>query len=155
MVLDGLPTERSDEPPEPAAPVHPNGVERLDHIVAFSGHLERTIASLEAAGLDLRRLREGLTPAGSRRQAFFRLGESILEVVERPPGPRAAADRDAPSRFYGLAFLVEDIEATAAVLGDRLGRVRDAVQPGRRIATVAREAGLGLPVAFMTPDPTS
>lgn len=153
LELDGLPTERSDEPAPPAAPAHPNGVERLDHIVAFSGDLQRTISSLEAAGLDFRRLREGPTPAGSERQAFFRLGEVILEVVEHPPGTPAAEDADAPSRFYGLAFLVRDIEATAQVLGTRLGEVRDAVQPGRRIATVARAAGLGLPVALMTPDP--
>jgi hypothetical protein len=32
-----------------------------------------------------------------------------------------------------------------------LGDIRDAVQPGRRIATVRREAGLGVPVALMTP----
>ena len=151
--LDGLPTERSEEPvPEPA-PVHPNGVERLDHVVAFSGDLDRTVSSLRGAGLDLRRLREGPTPAGSMRQAFFRLGETILEVVEHPPDVPAAADRDAPSRFYGLAFLVDDIRPAAELLGDRLGEVRDAVQPGRRIATVRREAGLGLPVALMTPAP--
>jgi hypothetical protein len=34
-----------------------------------------------------------------------------------------------------------------------LGSVRDAVQPGRRIATMRREANLGLPVAFMTAPP--
>jgi hypothetical protein len=28
--------------------------------------------------------------------------------------------------------------------------VKDAVQPGRRIATVRREAGLGLPVALIS-----
>ena len=153
LELDGLPTERTDEPLPAAAPPHPNGVERLDHVVAFSGDLERTIAALEAGGLDFRRLREGPTPAGSLRQAFFRLGETILEVVEHPPVTAAAADRDAPSRFYGLAFLVGDIDAAARVLGDRLGEVRAAVQPGRRIATFARGAGLGLPVALMTPDP--
>jgi hypothetical protein len=29
--------------------------------------------------------------------------------------------------------------------------VKDAVQPGRRIATVRKQAGLGLPVALITP----
>ena len=152
LELDGISTERSDEPLPPAAAVHPNGVERLDHIVAFSGDLERTTRALEAAGLDLRRLREGPTPAGSLRQVFFRLGEEILEVVEHPPGTAAADDPEAPSRFYGLAFVVRDIDATAATLGHLLGEVRDAVQPGRRIATVRRSAGLGLPVALMTPE---
>lgn len=149
--LDGLPTEVSEEPPADPAARHPNGVERLDHVVAFSTDLERTIASLQAAGLDFRRLREGTTPAGSRRQAFFRLGEALLEVAEHPAAA-TARDRGSSARFYGLAFLVDDIDAAAEALGDHLGPVRDAVQPGRRIATVAREAGLGLPVALMTPE---
>ena len=36
-------------------------------------------------------------------------------------------------------------------LGERVGEVRDAVQPGRRIATLRRSAGLAIPVALMTP----
>jgi hypothetical protein len=56
-----------------------------------------------------------------------------------------------PARFYGIAFTVDDLDATAALLGDRLGRVKDAVQPGRRIATLRREAGAGIPLAFMSP----
>jgi hypothetical protein len=39
------------------------------------------------------------------------------------------------------------------VLGDRLGEARDAVQEGRRIATLRREAGLAVPLAFMTAPP--
>ncbi len=35
---------------------------------------------------------------------------------------------------------------------DLIGTPIDAVQPGRRIATVREEAGLGLPLALMTPD---
>ena len=37
------------------------------------------------------------------------------------------------------------------MLGERAGEVRDAVQPGRRIATLRRSAGLAIPVALMTP----
>lgn len=96
-------------------------------------------------------MREGPTAAGAERQAFFRLGGAILEVVEHPPGTPAAEDTDAPSRFWGLAFLVSDLDASAAHLGALLGEPRDAIQPGRRIATVLREAGLGLPVAFLAP----
>lgn len=149
--FDGLPTVTGppEAPPAPAT-AHPNGVVRLDHVVAFSPDLTRTVAALEAAGLDLRRVREGPTPAGAERQAFFRLGESILEVVEHPPGTPAAADREAPAGFYGLAFAVEDLDAAARRLGPLLGEPRDAVQPGRRIATVRREAGLGLPVALIS-----
>ena len=154
LELDGLPTRRvAGGARDVIAPVHPNGVVRLDHVVAFSGNLERTVAALEKAGLDFRRLREGPTPAGAVRQAFFRLGETILEVVEHPPGTAAAADPEAAAHFYGLAFLVDDLDAAANAMGAHLGRVRDAVQPGRRIATASREAGLGLPVAFMTSRP--
>lgn len=149
--LDGLPTVRAEVPPLPGpVPAHPNGVARLDHVVAFSPDLERTVTALQGAGLDLRRRREGPTPAGAQRQAFFRLDEAILEVVEHPPGTPAAADLDAPTRFWGLAFGVDDLDATAARLGPLLGEPRDAIQPGRRIATARREAGLGLPVAFIT-----
>jgi Glyoxalase-like domain len=148
--LDGLPTEREGPPPAARSAVHPNGAVRIDHVVAFSPDLERSTAALRAAGLDFRRLREGPTPAGAQRQAFFRVGEAILEVVEHPPGTPAAENRDAPAGFYGLALATADLDATARTLGPLLGDVRDAVQPGRRIATVRREAALGLPVAFMS-----
>ena len=152
--LDGLPTRVAPErTPDGPAPGHPNGVIRIDHVVAFSPRLERTIGALETAGLDFRRLREGPTPAGAQRQAFFRLGETILEVVDHPPDSRAAADAEAASHFYGLALLVEDMDAAREAMGTKLGQVRDAVQPGRRIATVSRDAGLGLPVALMSPAP--
>jgi len=148
--LDGLPTERDAQPPEPGSGRHLNGAERIDHVVAFSPDLDRTVAGLRDAGLDFRRLREGPTPAGAQRQAFFRVGEAILEVVEHPPDTPAAENSAAPARFYGLALATADIDATAGSLGPLLGEVRDAVQPGRRIATVRRHAQLGLPVAFMS-----
>jgi hypothetical protein len=136
-----------------AAPVHPNGAVSVDHLVVITPHLDRTVAALRAAGFDLRRTREGPTPGGSRRQAFFRTGELILEVVEAPEGTRLAADRDGPARLWGISFLVEELAGTAAALGDLLGAPRDAVQPGRRIATLRREAGLGPAIAFMSPGP--
>jgi hypothetical protein len=114
-------------------------------------HLDRTVAVLRDAGLELRWLREGPTPGGSVRQAFFRMGEVILEVVDAPKGTSVAADRGGPARLWGISFLVPDMDATAAALGSLLGAPRDAVQPGRRIATLRREAGLGPAVAFMTP----
>ena len=151
--LDGLPTEVSTRPPAEGAE-HPNGVLALDHLVVFSPNLDRTVESLEAGGLDLRRVREGPTrPAGPTRQAFFRMGEVILEAIEAPEGSPLLEDPEAPARLWGLAFLVEDLERTAAALGDLLGEPREAIQPGRRIATARREAGLGPAVAFMTPGP--
>jgi hypothetical protein len=123
----------------------------IDHIVAMSPHLERTVSALQAAGLDLRRLREEPTPAGAPRQAFFRLGHEILEVVQEPDELLArAGGRDRPARFWGLALLAEDLEQAMAAFGSSVGVAKSAVQPGRRIATVTRSAGLSLPVALMS-----
>ena len=133
----------------PAEP-HPNGAVRVDHVVMLSPDLDRTVEELETQGFELRRRREGPTPGGSTRQAFFRAGEPILEVVQAPEGTSVARDPDGPARLWGVAFLVEDMEHTARALGDLLGRPRDAVQPGRRIATLRSEAGLGPAIAFMT-----
>jgi hypothetical protein len=121
--------------------------------VAFTPDLDRTTAILRAAGLDLRRVRDEPTPGGAPRQAFFRMGEVILEVVQAPEGTRIAADPSGPARLWGISFLVEDLERTASRLGDLLGEPRAAVQPGRRIATLRKGAGLGPAIAFMTPGP--
>ena len=126
----------------PAA-THANGVTAIDHVVLLAPDLEQKIAQLEAQGIELRRIREGETGMGAYRQAFFRVGRPILEVVEADP----------PERFWGITFTTDDIDAAAELLGDKLGRVKDAVQPGRRIATVRSEAGLGLPVALISPEP--
>jgi hypothetical protein len=149
--LDGLTTERSDRPLPGERPAHPNGIVALDHVVAIAPALERTVAALRGAGLDLRRIREEPTPAGAPRQAFFRLGTDILEVVQEPAEATARHGGDRPAFFWGLAFVAPDLEATVAILGDRVGEPRPAVQPGRRIATLRRSAGLSLPVALMTP----
>ena len=109
--------------------------------------------TVRGAGFELRREREGPTPGGSQRQSFFRMGEVILEVIQAPPGTRIADDPEGPARLWGISFLVEGLEQAAASLGDLLGEPRAAVQPGRRIATVRKEAGLGPAIAFMTPGP--
>jgi hypothetical protein len=152
--LDGLPTTRSDREPPAAPPAHPNGLTAIDHVVAITPALERSVAALGAAGLDLRRVREEPTPAGAPRQAFFRLGAVILEVVQEPA---EAIERgggvERPAFFWGLALVAPDLETTVAELGDSVGEIRPAVQPGRRIATLRRSAGLALPVALITPPP--
>jgi hypothetical protein len=148
--LDGLPTTESDRPPPAEAPDHPNGVTALDHVVAISSDLDRTVAALEAAGLDLRRIREEPTPAVAPRQAFFRLGGTILEAVQEPPEATERAGGDRPAFFWGLALTAPDLEATVAHLGERSSEIRPAVQPGRQIATLRRSAGLSVPVALIS-----
>jgi hypothetical protein len=152
--LDGLATTRSDRQPPSAAPAHPNGVAALDHVVAISPELDRTVAVLEEAGLDLRRIREEPTPAGAPRQAFFRLGATILEVGQEPAEATGRAGGDRRAFFWGLAFVAPDLDAAVATLGDRVSEARPAVQPGRRIATLRRSAGLSIPVALITPATT-
>jgi hypothetical protein len=149
--LDGLATTPSDRPPPSEQPAHPNGITALDHVVAITPALERTVAALQGAGLDLRRIRDEPTPTGAPRQAFFRLGATILEVVQEPAEATERGGGDRPAFFWGLAFLSPDLDATVAGLGDRVSETRPAVQPGRRIATLRRSAGLSLPVALMTP----
>lgn len=154
--LDGLPTTVADGDGAPAAAaVHPNGVVAIDHVVVITPALERTVAALRAAGLDLRRIREQPTPAGAPRQAFFRLGAELVEVVQEPPEAVArGGGPDRPAFFWGLALRVDDLRAAVARLGPaRVGAVRPAVQPGREIATLRRGAGLAVPVALMTPPP--
>ena len=154
--LDGLPTWSSDRPAAAeAAPAHPNGVTAIDHVVAITPALERTVAALQAAGLDLRRVREEPTPAGAPRQAFFRLGPVILEVVQEPTEIVAREGAERPAFFWGIALVAPDLEATVAELGERVGEIRPAVQPGRRIASLRRSAGLSLPVALITPPAAS
>jgi catechol 2,3-dioxygenase-like lactoylglutathione lyase family enzyme len=142
---------RDGEPAATAAPRHPNGVARIDHVVLLSPDLDRTLNALRSDGFELRRIREGETPGGSTRQAFFRLGEPILEVVQAPEGTSVARNPEGPARLWGIAFLVDDIDAVGWALGELLGTPRDAVQPGRKIATLRPEAGLGPAIAFMTP----
>jgi hypothetical protein len=83
----------------------------------------------------------------------------ILEVVQRgesgedDDGSSPGRGEAGPARFWGVVFVVGDLDELGERLGDHLGDPRDAVQPGRRIATLRSSAGTGLPVAFITPDP--
>jgi len=170
--LDGLPTSISESSPRsrprflgqdtPSHGVlgdlerelgHPNGVRAIDHVVAMSPNLDRGIERLQSAGLDLRRIRERPTPSGAPRQAFFRLGAVILELVQEPSEVVEARPdgRNGPARFWGLALLTDDIEHTVSSFAGHCGEVRQAVQYGRQIATVKRSAGLAVPVALMSP----
>jgi hypothetical protein len=134
--LDGI---ACGEPPPPAsAPEHPNGVERVDHVVVMTPELQRTLDALTGVGMEVRRVRE----AGSLRQAFVVAGPALLEVV---------GDVDPPTRLWGITFVTGDVDALAADRPDALGTPRAAVQPGRRIVTAREDAGLGVPVAFITP----
>ncbi len=148
--IDGLPTARSDaDPAEPAE--HLLGLLWIDHVVVMSPDLARTTAALEAAGIEARRTRDFTVGGTPMRQVFFRLGEVILELVGDP-----AAAGDGPATFWGLTHTVADIDAAAELLGEHTGRVKDAVQPGRRITTLrTRELGIGVATALITRPPAA
>ena len=104
--------------------------------------LERTTGAFSEAGVECRRVREA---GAGVRQGFFLIGDLLVEVVESPE-----VDDATPARFWGITVEVEDIDAAAEALGARLGAVKEAVQAGRRIATVRPEASGGLPLALIT-----
>ncbi len=144
VAVEGLRAERPDGLPivvagEPAAPspasAHPNGAIAIDHLVAFTDDRDRTTDALAAAGGDVRR--RGEPPELPAPMAFVRFGALIVEV----------AQAGGQVRFWGLTVTVADLDAPA---GPLLGAARPAVQPGRRIATVRREAGLSVALALMS-----
>jgi hypothetical protein len=142
--VDGLPTLAVSST-GPVYADHPNGAVGLDHVVVMTSDLERTSAAIATAtGCELKRIRE----VGTMRQGFHRIGAGglIVELVERPDVP------DGPAAFWGVVINVDDLDVACELLGpDRVSAPKDAVQPGRRIATVRADVGLGLPVALMTP----
>ena len=155
--IDGLPTGVITDPPagqstDPPAgqsadtTSHPNGAIGIDQVVVTTPDFDRTAAALAAASMELRRIRQ----AGEFRQGFRRLGPTILELVEAPGGKPTPGS---PARFWGLVVIVEDLAATCDRLGPLVSEIRDAVQPGRHIAALRREAGLSPRVAFMDPEP--
>lgn len=143
--IDGLSTAHASSDDVVVATAHPNGITSIDHLVVNTPDLERTCAAIEAAtGAPLKRIRE----AGAMRQGFHRLGSLIVEVVTHPGVVRDRAE------FWGLALNADDLDAMYAHCGDAaMSAPKDAVQAGRRIASFREPAGLGLPVAVMTPHP--
>ena len=143
--IDGLKT-LSGELSAGDTPAHPNGARVIDHLVVITPDLARTIAAIEAIGVRQRGQRDSDTYGRPMRQAFFRFGEVILEVVGGPePDPRGG-----PARFYGLALTLDSLDAAKAILGERMGTPKPAVQPGRSITTIK---DLRVRVAVMSPEP--
>ena len=146
--LDGLPTTTSEGPPADGA-AHTNGATHIDHVVLLSPDLARTTAALVAIGVKPRGERDTDTYGAPMRQIFFRLGEVILELVGQPD---TAGEGD--PGFFGLAITVTDLDVAAEQLGDHLGSIKDAVQDGRRIATLRhRDLGMSVATALMSPQP--
>jgi hypothetical protein len=124
---------------EPAT--HANGTTLLDHLVVFTDDPARTTNAYADLGMPPRRVRE---LGNGTTQTFFKAGEVVIELVGPIPDVHG-------ERYWGLAFTVSDLDACVAMFGASIGTIKDAVQPGRRIATLRhREIGLTIPIAFMS-----
>jgi len=141
--IDGLPTPVPRVLRPPPFKTHPNGATGIDHVVIITSSIDRTAGALARAGAELKRVQD--SPRG--RMGFRRLGPAILEVVQRDDLEQDEA------RFWGLTVVVISLDELAQRLGERLGPITAAVQPGRRIATLRDGAGISAPLAFMSPEP--
>ena len=129
---------------------HPNGVTGVDHIVVATPDPERTRAALEDEGLECRRVRRTTVAGREIEQGFHPAGSCLIEVVG--PDGRSGEERAA---VWGVTFVTPELDRLAARRPQAVASIRDAVQPGRRIATALTEAGLPIPVAFMDPRTSS
>ena len=134
--VDGLPTTVGEPPPPASARPPPDRRHAIDHVVVMTPDLDRTVRAVERSlGLPLKRTRDGEAYGRAVRQAFFRMGEVILEVVG-PPEPDPVGG--GPTGFFGLAWSTWPRSTPPAeLLGpDLVSAPKPAVQPGRSIATV-------------------
>ncbi|MEL7155800.1 MAG: glyoxalase, partial [Actinomycetota bacterium] len=132
--------------PERAGP-HPNGAVGLYYVVLFGPSWAEAAAELTALGLDPGQGRPMGSSPGANLRSLADAGDVAVEVI----GP-VETDPARGWRLWGTIVEVADLDATAAHLGPRLRPIKDAVQPGRRIATLERSAGSSVALAFMGPD---
>jgi predicted enzyme related to lactoylglutathione lyase len=120
--------------------VNENTVGYLEHIVVMTPSLEEAIAAHEKIGLPCKRIREA---GGGVRQAFFKLEQTVLEIV----GPARGA-----SQVWGLAFMCRDIKRAVEVAR---ASTMEATEPktaiqGGRIARIVQPLD-GVAIAYMEP----
>jgi len=122
---------------------NPNTVEYLEHIVVMTPVLDDAIAANEAIDVPCKRIRE---VGNGARQAFFKLEQTVLEVV----GP---ATRGRPG-CWGLALMCSNIAnavATARANGLQATDPKLAIQGGQ-IARIVDPLD-GVAIAYMQPGP--
>jgi predicted enzyme related to lactoylglutathione lyase len=117
-------------------------VDYLEHIVVMTPVLDDAIKANEAVGVPCKRIRE---IGNGARQAFFKLEQTVLEVV----GPA----RGHPG-CWGLALMCSDLAravATARESGLQATEPKAAIQGGQ-IARIVDPLD-GVAIAFMQPGP--
>jgi predicted enzyme related to lactoylglutathione lyase len=121
---------------------NPNSVDYIEHIVVMTPVLEDAIAANEAVGIPCKRIRE---VGNGARQAFFKLEQTVLEVVGPAHGKPGC---------WGLALMCIDI--ASAVAAARAGGLQ-ATEPklaiqGGQIARIVEPLD-GVAIAFMQSGP--
>jgi catechol 2,3-dioxygenase-like lactoylglutathione lyase family enzyme len=127
----------------------PASITAMDHVVISTADPERS-AALYGARLGLDMALDRSHPDWGRLM-FFRCGDLIVEVVNRP-GKDTDANHD---RLWGLSWRVADIDATRARLtsaGVDVSDVRTGRKPGTRVLTV-RNGTYGIPTLLVERTP--
>jgi catechol 2,3-dioxygenase-like lactoylglutathione lyase family enzyme len=117
----------------------------LDHVVVSTADPERA-AALYGARLGLDMALDRSHPDWGRLM-FFRCGDLIVEVVQRP----GASVDQMQDKLWGLSWRVADIDATRARLasaGVDVSDVRTGRKPGTRVLTV-RNGTCGIPTLLV------
>jgi catechol 2,3-dioxygenase-like lactoylglutathione lyase family enzyme len=117
----------------------------LDHVVVSTADPERA-AALYGARLGLDMALDRSHPDWGRLM-FFRCGDLIVEVVQRPQSDMGQAQ----DKLWGLSWRVADIDATRARLasaGVDVSDVRTGRKPGTRVLTV-RNGTCGIPTLLV------
>lgn len=134
---------------------HSNGIDGIDHIVVMARTLDGLRGDIDEAGWTVRRERPTTMAGIEVVQLFVLAGEVLLEMIAPIAGEGPVEG------VWGLAVTSTDLGATSSWFAEHCGAescgtVSEAVQPGRRIATLRHRAlGLPLPVAIMSPRPPS
>jgi catechol 2,3-dioxygenase-like lactoylglutathione lyase family enzyme len=118
----------------------------MDHVVISTADPERA-AALYGARLGLDMALDRSHPDWGRLM-FFRCGDLIVEVVQRPKDTAADKTRD---RLWGLSWRIADIDATRARLasqGVEVTEVRAGRKPGTRVMSV-RSGTCGIPTLLV------
>lgn len=109
--IDGIATTRSDDDDTGLmqSSIHPNGALGLYSVCLTTPDIDSTIAALQRAGFDLRRVRKPSDPASSLskglQMAFFKCGvpengrDVILEVIAPPVGSSTGRPVQMPGGF--------------------------------------------------------
>lgn len=125
---------------------HPNGTCGVDHVVVSSPNIVRTGEAMANAGLELLGTRSAEIGGRKVEQRFHRAGSCLIELVGEP-----GSSGDGSPSIWGITFVTERLGSLPALDPPPVASIRDAVQPGRRIATVVPEIHLPIRVAFMDP----